>query len=90
MKTALSRYGIPLIVAVFASIAICIPIAKSQVLASPSYQSIGVASTGNSSMVWLHEPASGRVVVCQSVAAPGAGLTGAQCAVAKLPYPSTP
>lgn len=87
MKRSLSRIAVPLAIATVATVAVCAPTAKSQVMASPSYQSIGVASTGNSSMVWLHEPTSGRVVACQSNATPASGPSAIQCQVAKLPYP---
>lgn len=88
MKRPLSRIAVPLGIAAVASVAVCAPLAKSQVMAAPSYQAIGVATAGNSSMVWLHEPSSGRVVACQSVATPAGGPSPIQCQVAKLPYPA--
>ena len=88
MKRPLSRIAVPLAIAAVASVAVCAPMAKSQVMAAPSYQAIGVASTGNSSMVWLHEPSSGRLVACQSVATQASGPSAIQCQVAKLPYPA--
>ena len=65
--------------------AVFVPSARSQVQlqVTPSLLPIGVASTGNTSMVWFHEPSTGRVVACQSTG--GSNLTGVQCAVGKLP-----
>jgi hypothetical protein len=66
-----------------AAAALFIPSARSQIQVTPSLLPIGVASAGTTSMVWFHEPSTGRVVACQSTG--GAGVTGVQCAVGKLP-----
>ncbi len=63
--------------------AVFMPSARSQIQVTPTLLPIGVASAGNTSMVWFHEPSTGRVVACQSTG--GSGLTGVQCAVGKLP-----
>lgn len=89
MKKPSLRLLVPAMMAALAAAAYFSPAARSQVMASPSYQAIGVASAGNTSMVWLHEPSSGRVVACQSAPTPGNGPTNIQCAVAKLPYPGS-
>lgn len=88
MKRIAYRIVIPAVLASCAAIAAYASSAKSQMMAAPSYQAIGVASTGNSSMVWLHEPSSGRVVACQSAATPGSGPSPIQCVTASLPYPA--
>jgi hypothetical protein len=62
-----------------------LPAARSQIQVGPSYIPIGVASTGNSSTVWFHEPSSGRALACQSVHGGGAGISGIQCVAGKLP-----
>ena len=62
-----------------------LPAAQSQMRASPNFLPIGVAATGSGSTVWFHEPASGRALACQTVAAPGGALSGIQCVVTKLP-----
>ena len=61
------------------------PSARSQILASPSYLPIGVASTGNASTAWFHEPSTRQVLACQAVVTPGSGLSSIQCVAAKLP-----
>lgn len=66
------------------SAAVFIPSARSQIQATPSYLPIGVATTGSTSMVWFHDPSTGKVVACQS-AASGGGLSAVQCVVGKLP-----
>lgn len=74
------------LVAVFAAVAaaLLIPSARSQVQTTPIYAAIGVATTGSTSMVWFHEPATGRVVACQS-AGSGASLSAINCVASKLP-----
>ncbi|MEO8056920.1 MAG: hypothetical protein ABI671_01255 [Burkholderiales bacterium] len=83
MNLPLPRLSIAAVLLALVAAAVFIPSARSQVHATPSLLPIGVASTGNTSMVWFHEPASGKVVACQSTG--GANLTGVQCAVGKLP-----
>jgi hypothetical protein len=61
------------------------PSARSQINASPSWTPIGVSASGNASTVWFHEPSTRQTVACQTVAAPGSGLSGIQCVAAKLP-----
>ena len=83
MPRSLPRFSVAAVVLALAGAAVFIPSARSQIQVTPSLLPIGVASTGNSSMVWFHEPSTGKVVACQSTG--GTGLTGVQCAVGKLP-----
>jgi hypothetical protein len=83
MPRSLPRLSVVAALLALAAAAVFIPSARSQVQVTPSLLPIGVASAGNTSMVWFHEPSTGRVVTCQSTG--GAGVTGVQCAVGKLP-----
>ena len=83
MPRSLPRYSVVAALLALVAAAVFMPSARSQMQVTPSLLPIGVASAGNSSMVWFHEPASGKVVACQSTG--GAGVTGVQCAVGKLP-----
>ena len=83
MPCSLPRLSTVTVLLALAAAAVFIPSARSQIQVTPSLLPIGVASAGNTSMVWFHEPSTGRVVACQSTG--GAGLTGVQCAVGKLP-----
>ena len=83
MPRSLPRLSVAAVLLALAAAAVFIPSARSQIQATPSLLPIGVASAGNTSMVWFHEPSTGKVVACQSTG--GAGLTGVQCAVGKLP-----
>jgi hypothetical protein len=83
MPRSLPRLSIVTVLLALAAAAVFIPSARSQIQVTPSLLPIGVASAGNTSMVWFHEPSTGRVVACQSTG--GAGVTGVQCAVGKLP-----
>jgi hypothetical protein len=83
MPRSLPRFSVFAALLALAAAAVFIPSARSQIQATPSLLPIGVAAAGNTSMVWFHEPSTGRVVACQSTG--GAGLTGVQCAVGKLP-----
>ena len=83
MPRSLPRLSIVTALFALAAAAVFIPSARSQIQVTPSLLPIGVASTGNTSMVWFHEPSTGRVVACQSTG--GASVTGVQCAVGKLP-----
>lgn len=78
------------LVAGIALLVFMLPVAQSQIRASPSYLPIGVSSSGNSSTVWFHEPSSGRALACQTVATPGAGLSGIQCVTTRLPQLDAP
>ena len=84
MKLTLPRTSA--ILAAFAAVAaaVLIPSARSQVQTTPIYAAIGVATTGANSMVWFHEPATGRVVACQS-AGSGGSLSAINCVASKLP-----
>ncbi|MDB5850703.1 MAG: hypothetical protein JWP29_4455 [Rhodoferax sp.] len=59
--------------------------ANSQIRANPSFQVIGASASGNTSTAWFHDPSSGRAIACQTVVTATSGLTGIQCATAKLP-----
>jgi len=83
MPRSLPRFSVVTVLLALAAAAVFIPSARSQIQVTPSLLPIGVAAAGNTSMVWFHEPSTGRVVACQSTG--GAGLTGVQCAVGKLP-----
>ena len=83
MPRSLPRYCVVAALLALMAAAVFIPSARSQMQVTPSLLPIGVASAGSTSMVWFHEPASGKVVACQSTG--GAALTGVQCAVGKLP-----
>jgi hypothetical protein len=56
-----------------------------QVQAAPNFLPMGVASAGNASMAWFHEPSSGRVMACQASAGAGGAISAVQCTTAKLP-----
>ena len=64
--------------------AVLVPVARSQVQATPSFVPIGVSASGTTSTVWFHEPSSRQAVACQTVMQ-GAGLSGIHCVSAKLP-----
>ena len=83
MPRSLPRFSVVAALLALAAAAVFSPSARSQIQVTPSLLPIGVASAGNTSMVWFHEPSTGRVVACQSSG--GAALTGVQCAVGKLP-----
>ena len=83
MPRSLPRFSVVAALLALAAAAVFIPSARSQIQVTPSLLPIGVASAGNTSMVWFHEPSSGKVVACQSSG--GAALTGVQCVVGKLP-----
>ena len=80
---SLPRFSVATVLLALVAAAVFMPSARSQIQATPSLLPIGVASSGSSSMVWFHEPSSGKVMVCQSTG--GTGVTGVQCAVGKLP-----
>jgi hypothetical protein len=56
-----------------------------QVQAAPNFLPMGVASAGNASMAWFHEPSSGRVMACQASAGAGSAISAIQCTTTKLP-----
>lgn len=62
-----------------------LPLARSQIQATPSYTPIGVAASGNSSMAWFYDPASARALACQAVVTQSAGLSSMKCVAARLP-----
>lgn len=79
----MSRFHIPAIaLAVVSAVAggiAMVPNAQSQIRANPSYQPVGVSSSGSGSTAWFHDPATGRAIACHLA-------TGAiQCQSAKLP-----
>jgi hypothetical protein len=80
---SLPRFSVAAVLLALVGAALFIPSARSQMQVTPSLLPIGVAAAGNTSMVWFHEPSTGKVVACQSTG--GAGVTGVQCAVGKLP-----
>lgn len=71
--------------ATFAITAALMPVARSQVQATPSYVPIGVSSSGSTSTVWFHEPSSRQALACQTVAQGSGGLSSIQCVAGKLP-----
>ena len=83
MNFPMPRLSVAAVLLALGAAAVFMPSARSQIQATPSLLPIGVASAGNTSMVWFHEPSTGRVVACQSTG--GTGVTGVQCAVGKLP-----
>ena len=83
MNLPMPRLSFAAVLLALVAAAVFMPSARSQIQVTPSLLPIGVASAGNTSMVWFHEPSTGRVVACQSTG--GAGVTGVQCAVGKLP-----
>ena len=64
---------------------VLVPVARSQILATPSYVPIGVSSSGNTSTVWFHEPSSRQALACHTVVTAGSSLSSIQCVAAKLP-----
>ncbi len=84
MKVASIRSLTIAAVVLVALTAVALPLARSQVMATPIFVPIGVSSSGNASTAWFHEPSSGRAMACQSVSTPSAGLTGIQCVTAKF------
>ena len=83
MNLPMPRLSVAAVLLALVAAAVFMPSARSQIQVTPSLLPIGVASAGNTSMVWFHEPSTGWVVACQSTG--GAGVTGVQCAVGKLP-----
>ena len=83
MNFPMPRLSVAAVLLALGAAALFMPSARSQIQVTPSLLPIGVASAGNTSMVWFHEPSTGRVVACQSTG--GAAQTGVQCAVGKLP-----
>ena len=83
MNFPMPRLSVAAVLLALGAAAVFMPSARSQIQVTPSLLPIGVASAGNTSMVWFHEPSSGKVVACQSTG--GASLAGVQCAVGKLP-----
>jgi hypothetical protein len=83
MPFSLPRFSVAAVLLALVAAAVFIPSARSQMQVTPSLLPIGVSAAGNTSMVWFHEPSTGKVVACQSTG--GAGVTGVQCAVGKLP-----
>jgi hypothetical protein len=73
------------ILAAVALAAVAQPTVKPQIQVAPSYIPIGVATRGNASTAWFHNPSSGMVLACQSAAGTGATLSGIQCVTARLP-----
>lgn len=76
--------AVAVVAVVVVSALLLTPFARSQIQATPSYLPMGVASAGNTSMAWFHEPSSGRVLACQS-GGTGGSLSTIQCVTAKLP-----
>lgn len=79
----LSRFRVPaMALAAVSAVALgvlLVPSAQSQIRANPSYQPVGVSSSGNGSTAWFHDPATGRAIACHMAAGP------IQCQAAKLP-----
>jgi hypothetical protein len=84
MSTASPRVLLVVSVAVAALLSIS-PIARPQIQVSPALTPVGTAASGTTSMAWFHQPSSNTVVACQAVASAGSGISGIQCASAKLP-----
>lgn len=61
------------------------PSARSQMSAMPSWIAIGVATSGNGSTAWFHEPSSRQALACHTVPSGPAGAASIQCVMAKLP-----
>ena len=77
---------LPVVVAgVSAAVAATLPFARAQVQLTPSYVSLGVAASGNTSTAWFHHPSAGTVVACQAVAGTGGSISSIQCVTSKLP-----
>jgi hypothetical protein len=78
------RHAALFVLAALALAAALVPAARSQVQTAPNFIPMGVASAGNASMAWFHEPQTGRAMTCSS--APGtAGPAPIQCVTVKLP-----
>ncbi|KQP49299.1 hypothetical protein [Pseudorhodoferax sp. Leaf274] len=79
----MSRFRIPAIalavVSVLALGVTMVPSAQSQIRANPSFQPVGVSSSGSGSTAWFHDPATGRAIACHMAAG------AIQCQSAKLP-----
>ena len=85
MTTQILRFLVAGAIALAGLAVLWSPTARSQINAAPSWAPIGVSASGNASTVWFHEPSTRQTVACQTVAAPGSGLSGIQCVAAKLP-----
>jgi len=78
------RYRFGLVAAALIAGAALLPQASSQMLVTPSFVPMGVASNGNSSTAWFYESASGRAMAC-TTAPTATGLSPIQCVTARLP-----
>jgi len=85
MHTPTIRLSVIALAAALGATAAYMAPARSQVQATPSFVPIGVATTGNTSTAWFHEPSSRQALACQTVNTPNAGLSGIQCVSTKLP-----
>jgi hypothetical protein len=85
MKRVYVRTSLVAVVTVIVLTAALLPLARSQVQVAASYIPIGVAASGSSSTAWFHQPSSGRVMACQSIAQGGAAIANIQCVTTKLP-----
>lgn len=75
------------IVAAVAGLGLAVPLIlyaqTSPLSANPRFAPIGVASSGNQSTAWFHEPAGGKVMACQT-SGQGAGAQ-IHCTTIQLP-----
>jgi hypothetical protein len=84
MKTLSIRFIALFALAALALAVAFVPAARSQVQATPNFLPMGVASSGNSSTAWFHEPSTGRALACLTTPSAG-GLSPIQCVTVKLP-----
>ncbi|MCC6532037.1 MAG: hypothetical protein IT531_05770 [Burkholderiales bacterium] len=78
------RWSLLAIVAVVVVLSM-LPLARSQIQTAPSYIPIGAAASGNASVAWFHQPASGTVVACQAGVSGAGTIAPIQCVAARLP-----
>ena len=85
MQTSHLRYAaVALAAGAVLTIAV-MPAAQSQIRANPSFQPVGVSSSGANSTAWFHDPSTGRAIACQTTATAGAAPSGIHCVATKLP-----
>lgn len=85
MNRFLSHSSVVAVLAILGVAAFLSPMARSQMLATPSYVAVGVSSSGNTSTLWFHEPSSRQAIACQTVPTTNSGLGNIHCVTAKLP-----
>jgi hypothetical protein len=85
MNTRTARIAGVAVLAIAAMAAFAQPATRTPIQAAPSYVPVGVASSGNATTAWFHNPSSGSVLACHAGAVSGGSPAPIQCVSAKLP-----